>query len=72
MLLHRDPFPFDFDVVASAAAKKNVYLEINASPERLDLTASLGAGGEGLRGEVCGILDGLASSGSIWRTCGMG
>ncbi len=40
-LMHRDPFPFDFDAVASAAAKKNVYLEINASPERLDLTASL-------------------------------
>jgi DNA polymerase (family 10) len=41
VLLHRDPFPFDFDVVASAAARKNIYLEINASPERLDLTASL-------------------------------
>lgn len=40
-LMHRDPFPFDFDAVATAAAKKNVYLEINASPERLDLTASL-------------------------------
>ncbi|HEY4359647.1 MAG TPA: DNA polymerase/3'-5' exonuclease PolX [Bryobacteraceae bacterium] len=41
VLLHRDPFPFDFEVVAAAAARKNVYLEINASPERLDLTASL-------------------------------
>ncbi len=41
VLMHRDPFPFDFEAVASAAARKNVYLEINASPERLDLTASL-------------------------------
>jgi DNA polymerase (family X) len=41
ILMHRDPFPFDFEAVASAAARKNVYLEINASPERLDLTASL-------------------------------
>jgi len=41
LLLHRDPFPFDFEVIASAAARRNVYLEINASPERLDLTASL-------------------------------
>ncbi len=41
VLLHRDPFPFDFEAVAAAAAGRNVYLEINASPERLDLTASL-------------------------------
>jgi DNA polymerase (family 10) len=41
MLLHRDPFPFDFDAVAAVAARRNIYLEINASPERLDLTASL-------------------------------
>jgi DNA polymerase (family 10) len=41
VLMHRDPFPFDFEAVASAAARMNVYLEINASPERLDLTASL-------------------------------
>jgi DNA polymerase (family X) len=41
VLLHRDPFPFDFEAVAAAAARKHVYLEINASPERLDLTASL-------------------------------
>jgi DNA polymerase (family 10) len=37
MLLHRDPYPFDFEAVASVAARRNVYLEINASPERLDL-----------------------------------
>ena len=41
ILMHRDPFPFDFEAVASAAARRHVYLEINASPERLDLTASL-------------------------------
>ncbi len=41
VLMHRDPFPFDFEAVATVAARKNVYLEINASPERLDLTASL-------------------------------
>jgi DNA polymerase (family X) len=41
VLLYRDPFPFDFDVVAKEAAKRNVYFEINASPERLDLTAAL-------------------------------
>ncbi len=37
MLLHRDPYPFDFDAVAAAAARRNVWMEINASPERLDL-----------------------------------
>ena len=41
VLLHRDPFPFDFEAVASAAARRHVYLEINASPERLDLGANL-------------------------------
>ncbi|HWZ31194.1 MAG TPA: DNA polymerase/3'-5' exonuclease PolX [Bryobacteraceae bacterium] len=37
ILMHREPFPFDFDLIASEAAKRNVYLEINSSPERLDL-----------------------------------
>ena len=41
VLLHRDPFPFDFDAVAAAAGRKGVMMEINASPERLDLTASM-------------------------------
>jgi DNA polymerase (family 10) len=41
MLLHREPFPFDFDAIATECAKRDVYLEINASPERLDLTSSL-------------------------------
>ena len=38
ILLHREPFPFDFELIAAEAAKRNVYLEINASPERLDLS----------------------------------
>jgi DNA polymerase (family 10) len=41
ILLHRDPFPFDFDRVVAEAVKRNVALEINASPERLDLGAQL-------------------------------
>jgi len=41
ILLHRDAFPFDFEVVAAEAARRNVYMEINASPERLDLSATL-------------------------------
>jgi len=41
MLLHRDPYPFDFERVAAEAARRKVYLEINASPERLDLPGAL-------------------------------
>ncbi|MCC6263357.1 MAG: DNA polymerase/3'-5' exonuclease PolX [Bryobacterales bacterium] len=41
VLLHRDPFPFDFDAVAGACAKHHVAMEINSSPERLDLHAPL-------------------------------
>ena len=41
VLLHREAFPFDFDLVAAEAARRNVCLEINASPERLDLTSTL-------------------------------
>ncbi len=41
ILLHRESFPFDFDLVAAEAARRNVYLEINASPERLDLSPAL-------------------------------
>ncbi|MEZ5400750.1 MAG: DNA polymerase/3'-5' exonuclease PolX [Bryobacteraceae bacterium] len=37
ILMHREPFPFDFDTVATAAAGRGVAFEINASPERLDL-----------------------------------
>ncbi|MGH9630681.1 MAG: DNA polymerase/3'-5' exonuclease PolX [Bryobacteraceae bacterium] len=41
MLLHRDGYPYDFDRVAGEAVKRGVYLEINASPERLDLHGQL-------------------------------
>jgi DNA polymerase (family 10) len=41
ILLHRDPFPFDFDRVVAAAVARGVWLEINASPERLDLNGPL-------------------------------
>ncbi|MFZ0590414.1 MAG: DNA polymerase/3'-5' exonuclease PolX [Bryobacteraceae bacterium] len=41
MLLQREPFSFDFDAVATKAAERGVWLEINASPERLDLSAPL-------------------------------
>jgi DNA polymerase (family X) len=41
ILLHRESFPFDFEVVAAEAARRNVCFEINASPERLDLSAAL-------------------------------
>ncbi len=40
LLLHRDPFSFDFDRVISEAVKRGVWLEINSSPERLDLSAN--------------------------------
>jgi DNA polymerase (family 10) len=40
LLLHRDPFTFDFDQVISEAVRRGVWLEINASPERLDLNAT--------------------------------
>ena len=41
LLLHRDPFPFDFDRVVTEAVHRGVALEINASPERLDLNGNL-------------------------------
>ncbi len=37
MLLQRESYLFDFDRVAARAAERRVWLEINASPERLDL-----------------------------------
>ena len=39
LLLQRDAFPFDFEKVVEAAVRRGVWLEINASPERLDLNA---------------------------------
>jgi DNA polymerase (family 10) len=41
ILLHRDPFPFDFDKIVAAAVRRGVWLEINASPERLDLNGAM-------------------------------
>lgn len=41
MLLHRDGYKFDFDRIAGEAARRGVWLEINSSPERLDLYGSL-------------------------------
>lgn len=41
VLLHREGYPFDYDRVISEAARRGVCLEINASPERLDLYAPL-------------------------------
>jgi DNA polymerase (family 10) len=40
LLLHRDPFTFDFEQVISEAVRRGVWLEVNASPERLDLNAT--------------------------------
>lgn len=41
VLLQRPAFSFDFEKVAAEAARRGVALEINASPERLDLSAPL-------------------------------
>jgi DNA polymerase (family 10) len=40
LLLHRDPFTFDYDKVIGEAVRRGVWLEVNSSPERLDLSAS--------------------------------
>ena len=39
LLLRREPYIYDFDQVIAEASKCNVHIEINASPERLDLGA---------------------------------
>lgn len=51
VLLHRDAYAYQFEEVAAACAKNKVAMEINASPERLDLHASLirGAKAKGVR-----------------------
>ena len=41
LLMQRDPFPFDFERIVAEAVKRNVWFEINASPERLDLNGTL-------------------------------
>ncbi len=37
-LLRRPPFPFDFERLLREARKRNIQLEINAFPDRLDLS----------------------------------
>ncbi len=41
ILLHRESYAFDFERIAAKAAERGVFLEINASPERLDLPSHL-------------------------------
>src|SRR5215469_4054781 len=41
ILMHRDPFPFDFDRIVAEAVRCGVWFEINASPERLDLSGAM-------------------------------
>ncbi len=41
ILMHREPYPFDFEQIAAACAKNGTWLEINASPERLDIHGPL-------------------------------
>ncbi|MBV8895460.1 MAG: DNA polymerase/3'-5' exonuclease PolX [Acidobacteriaceae bacterium] len=41
LLLQREPYPFDFELVSAKAAERGVWFEINASPERLDIPSDL-------------------------------
>jgi len=41
ILLHRDPFPYDFERIVAEAVRRGVWLEINAGPERLDLGSAM-------------------------------
>jgi len=41
VLLHRDAYAYDFELIAAEAGRRGIAMEINASPERLDLHASL-------------------------------
>jgi DNA polymerase (family X) len=41
LLLQRDPYPYDFDRIVAEAVQRGVWLEINSSPERLDLHGPL-------------------------------
>jgi DNA polymerase (family 10) len=40
LLMHREPFAFDFERVITKAIERRVWLEVNSSPERLDLNAN--------------------------------
>lgn len=41
LLLQREPYVYDFERVAAEAARRGVRMEVNASPERLDLSGPL-------------------------------
>jgi DNA polymerase (family 10) len=41
LLLQRDAFQFDFERVVAEAVRRGVWMEINASPERLDLSGTM-------------------------------
>ena len=41
LLMHREAYGFDFEQIANAASAHGVWLEVNASPERLDLHGPL-------------------------------
>jgi DNA polymerase (family 10) len=41
ILMQREGYPFDFERIAAKASERNIALEINASPERLDLPSHL-------------------------------
>lgn len=41
ILMHRDPYPYDFERVSAEAGRRGIWMEINASPERLDLNGPL-------------------------------
>jgi DNA polymerase (family 10) len=41
LLLQREPYPFDFEKIVDEAVRRGVALEINSSPERLDLNAQM-------------------------------
>jgi DNA polymerase (family X) len=41
LLLQREPFRFDFERIVDKAVRRGVWLEINASPERLDLSPTM-------------------------------
>lgn len=41
ILMHREGYPFDTEKVFREAVRRGVYLEVNASPERLDLSSAM-------------------------------
>lgn len=41
LLLQREGYPYDFERIVAEAVKRGVWLEINSSPERLDLSGSM-------------------------------